>query len=285
MFTENAVDSTRILYTPSSFARSSLIFLQETGKLKALKPHTSQRKGLNSLLFFVVLSGTGSLSYRNETIALIPGDCVFIDCILPYAHSTFDTLWQLQWVHFSGSNTAGIYQKYLERGGQAVFHPNQIEPYTELLDKLYFLANSDDYLKDMRINENLAKLLTIIMEMSWQPEKQHLIRIEGENRFRITAVKAYLDDHWSEKIALKDLSERFYINQYYLARLFKQQYGTSILSYLSNLRITRAKNLLRFTKDSVEMIGRQCGYEDANYFSRIFKKTEGVSPMKYRESW
>ena len=78
----------RILYTPSLFARTSLLHLQEAGCLTALLPHTSQREKLQSCLCFVVLEGKGRLSYGNKVYPLTKGDVVFIDCQKSYAHST-----------------------------------------------------------------------------------------------------------------------------------------------------------------------------------------------------
>ena len=76
----SSVTSSRILYTPSTFARTSLLHLQEVGSLQAIHPHTSTRTNLTSFLCFVVLSGTGSLTYEGKTYELSAGDCVFIDC-------------------------------------------------------------------------------------------------------------------------------------------------------------------------------------------------------------
>ena len=89
LFTQsNSVSSNRIIYTPSTFARSSLIHLQETGTLKALYPHKSERSGLTSCLFFTVLNGDGLLTYDGASYELRTGDCVFIDCRKAYSHST-----------------------------------------------------------------------------------------------------------------------------------------------------------------------------------------------------
>lgn len=77
---EASVQSDRILYTPSLFARSALLNLQEVGSLKARSPHTSTRSGLTSYLYFLVLDGEGSLTYEGRQYKLKQGDCVFIDC-------------------------------------------------------------------------------------------------------------------------------------------------------------------------------------------------------------
>ena len=57
------------------------------------------------------------------------------------------------------------------------------------------------------------------------------------------------------------------------------------MEYLLSLRITEAKNQLRFTGKSAEEIGRACGIGDIYYFSRVFKKIEGISIREYRKQW
>ena len=59
----------------------------------------------------------------------------------------------------------------------------------------------------------------------------------------------------------------------------------SINSYLLQLRITHAKQLLRFTDETAEAIGIECGIGPLNYFSRTFKKVEGITPSEYRRQW
>ena len=283
MFTEGSVDSKRIVYTPSPFAKASLLYLQETGTLKALKPHTSTRSRLASYLFFIVLDGRGILEYGGKRISLSPGDCVFIDCMEPYSHITANDLWKLQWVHFNGESMPEIYEKYQERGGQPVFRPQNAASYTDILDSIFSISSSEDYLRDMKINEQLSSLLTKIMEMSWIPEAQ--MKRGSGREYSLQDIKMYLDENWQKKIALDKLAEMFFINKYYLARLFKNQYGSSILNYVMDQRITQAKKMLRFTDKQIEVVGRDCGFDDANYFTRMFKKVEGSSPSEYRKLW
>lgn len=288
------VSSSRILYTPSSFARTSLIHLQEIGILQARKPHVSKRSNLSSYLFFMVESGKGELTYEGCTYELTTGDCVFIDCKKEYSHSTgygedraSRELWKLKWCHFFGPSMTNIYAKYIERGGRPVFCPKQRIQFTNIWERLYQIADSSDYVRDMKINEGLAALLTLLMSESWNPrsEKEFENQKDGLKRQNILPVKVYLDEHYAEKITLEDLSSRFFINKYYLSRLFKDQFGISINNYLQQVRITHAKSLLRFTDEKIETIGRMCGVGELNYFSRVFKKVEGIAPSEYREMW
>ena len=78
---------------------------------------------------------------------------------------------------------------------------------------------------------------------------------------------------------------RLKINKFYLSKIFKETYGTTINNYLISKRITRAKQLLHFTDMTVDEIGVAVGMADANYFSRMFRKVEGISPREYRKQW
>lgn len=283
LFSNNAssVQSDRILYTPSSFARGSLLHLQEVGRLKALHPHTSTRSGLVSYLCFLVLEGEGNLTYEGKKYSLKSGDCVFIDCRKPYSHSTSNHLWSLSWCHFYAHFMPAVYEKYKERGGLPVFHLEESKNFEALFQKLYDLASSYDYIRDMRINENLSTLLTLLMQESWNPENSAV----SKKRMELASVKIYLDEHYIERITLDELEARFFINKYYLLKIFKENYGVTINSYLIAKRITKAKQLLRFTQLSIDQIGCEVGMNGVGYFSRMFKKAEGISPKEYRKQW
>lgn len=290
LFDGTLVKSNRIIYTPSDFAKANLIHLQETGELEAQKPHTSRRKNLSSYLFFLVVDGEGSLEYGGKTYALQKGDCAYVDCHTAYAHSCAETLWKLKWVHFYGPNMGGIYDKYVERGGRPVLTLAEPARYEGLLDEIYEIAASDAYIKDMRIFEKLTTLLTMLMEQSWNPEKgdaqeEASHRKGAGKKQNLQAMKEYLDENYATRITLDMLAERFYINKFYLTRIFKEQFGESVTGYLLQVRITKAKQRLRFTDKPIEEIAHECGMHDANYFSRMFKKVEGVTPGEFRRMW
>ncbi len=286
--------SDRLLYTPSEFARSNLLYLQEIGKLQALKSHVSKRRNLDSFLFFRVRSGSGILGYGGQEYPLSAGDCVFIHCKEPYFHRTGDDLWSLEWVHFYGETMLPIYAKYLERGGKPVIHPEEDPDLADstaagrLWNTLNEIAHSSDYIRDIRINEVLSSLLSFLMSYSWDPglspESISETALRPVRR-QVSALKEYLDNHYSEKITLEGLSEIFFVNKYTLSREFKELYGTSIINYLLLVRITHAKQMLRFTNLSVDEIGASCGITPLYYFSRTFKKIEGISPLEYRRQW
>ena len=183
--------------------------------------------------------------------------------------------------HFYSSNMYLIYEKYKERGGTSVFHPLNIKRFSDLMSDIYKVAASSDYVRDMKINELLASLICMLMEESWNPENASSAHKKAE----IVAIKEYLDENYKERISLDELANKFYISKYYMLRLFNESYGTTINNYVNVLRITKAKQMLRFSDKRIDEIGQVVGMDDPNYFSRAFKKVEGISPSEYRKTW
>lgn len=101
-----------------------------------------------------------------------------------------------------------------------------------------------------------------------------------ERQFR--RILKYIDAHYTEPLTVKSLSERFSYDKSYFCRKFKQSTGLSTVQYIRILRLERACSLLRSTDLPVHQIAKQCGYEDANYFTRCFERRYGIPPSKVR---
>ena len=93
----------------------------------------------------------------------------------------------------------------------------------------------------------------------------------------------YIKEHFAENIDLEDVSRNINISPYYFSRLFKQETGENFIEFLTYTRIQKAKEYLSNPDYSIKEVCSMCGYADPNYFSRIFRKYEGVSPSEYRE--
>lgn len=99
----------------------------------------------------------------------------------------------------------------------------------------------------------------------------------------ITEIKKYIDDNYKEDLHLKKIAQKFYINPIYLGRIFKNLTGESFNSYLNKLRIVEAKRLLAVTGMKVSEIIEAIGYNNSEYFYRVFRRYEGISFSDYRD--
>ena len=94
---------------------------------------------------------------------------------------------------------------------------------------------------------------------------------------------SFISSHYTEKITLNDISQATFYSAAYCENEFKKTTGKSIINYLIDVRVNAAKKLLAESSMSCSRIAAAVGFEDANYFSRIFKKRTGYSPLKYRD--
>lgn len=98
------------------------------------------------------------------------------------------------------------------------------------------------------------------------------------------AVKRYIDLHFKEALTLDQLAEDAHMNKYYLAHAFKREYGTSPINYMINRRIEESKYLLVETDLSMSQIAQLLGFSSLSYFSQVFRRTQTITPMEYRQS-
>lgn len=89
-------------------------------------------------------------------------------------------------------------------------------------------------------------------------------------------------NYQNPEITLKNIADAVYLNPDHFGRLFKQMTGQSPIQYLRRLRIEQSCFLLHNTTDSIDAISRQVGFEDAYYFSRVFKEVKGICPRNFR---
>lgn len=91
----------------------------------------------------------------------------------------------------------------------------------------------------------------------------------------------YMSEHYNENITLNDISNLVGVSVQYFSKLFKDEVGCNYVDWLNSLRINRAKELMSTTQMSIKEVGFHVGYNDPNYFSRIFKRYEGIAPTEY----
>jgi two-component system, response regulator YesN len=92
----------------------------------------------------------------------------------------------------------------------------------------------------------------------------------------------YLETNYNRQISLDDIAENCGCSKYHMSHIFRQHTGTTISCCLLDLRLKKAKELLETTARSIKEISAVTGFSDPNYFSLVFKKNTGISPVQYR---
>ena len=105
-------------------------------------------------------------------------------------------------------------------------------------------------------------------------------RVSSPTLGRMSEILGYIETHYAERITLTSLSERFFISEYYLCRLFKEYTGSTIMSYVTRLRLARARRLLE-RGGRVAEVARECGFGSVSAFGAAFRSAVGCSPRDY----
>ena len=95
-------------------------------------------------------------------------------------------------------------------------------------------------------------------------------------------VKRYIEEHYSEDLSLEQAAAMARLSPYYFSRMFKRDYGTNFIDFVHSVRVRHARELLRESLLSIKEIAQAVGFSDANYFTRVFKRHESMTPSVYR---
>lgn len=280
-YKKNEVTNTRrVLYTPNEIVRNCFFYIQEAGYLESIRPHICKRSGLDSYLFIIILSGSGTITYNQTSYHMEPSDCMLIDCHNQYSHiSDANNPWSLLWLHFNGPNAAQYYD-YITSKSDNHFHSSNPAMFVESINRIIALHEKRSENTDIITSQIITSILTTCVT-NVTDEKGYRNSVDK----KLEEVFEYINNNYTKNITLEDLSSRFYISKYYLSREFKKEYGLTIIQYILSRRITHAKSLLRFSNLPIEEIGSSAGIDDASYFNKVFKKLEGITPSAYRKSW
>jgi len=138
----------------------------------------------------------------------------------------------------------------------------------------------EDFLKSVadtnQMNEMLKKL--VVSALIFRDSK-----VNHERSKLIQEAKLYIDTHFSDpELKMNQVAAKFNISPGHFSTVFSQEIGETFRDYITNLRINRAKELLRSTDLKSSEIATQVGYNDPHYFSTIFKKNTGLPPQQFR---
>ena len=161
------------------------------------------------------------------------------------------------------------------------YHFDNDTEVTNLINKLMRVCSSEDRAKNIYADLNLKELLIRLVQ------SQHLVQVSMEsskiaNQSRLHYILHFIQEHLTQKISTDNLCKKAYMSRNEFFRWFREQFGITPVDYINKERIKLAKQLLAQKNSTITEVSYQCGFADVNYFVRLFKKTEGVTPAPTR---
>lgn len=108
-------------------------------------------------------------------------------------------------------------------------------------------------------------------------------KYNDDEHWAVKGAKEYVNQYFDKPIQIGMISALFNLNSRYFGRIFKEQEGIEFSNYVNQIRICKAKDMLRKKHVTISETALLCGYDDFSYFSRVFKKICGVSPRQYKK--
>lgn len=230
-------------------------------------------------LIHYILSGKGYFKYGEKVYYLKKGQG-FLICpeTVTYYQADKDDPWHYCWVGFAGRKA----EYYLRQANLSQERPIfMYEKDTALGDCI--LQMTETYASDFWNETMLLSLLYLFLS--------HLIggrgpariggQVEKRQEYYVQKVVEYIEMNFSRKIRITEIASHAGLDRSYLGALFKEKTRRSLQQYLLEYRINKACELLKSSELSISDISRSVGYDDPLLFSKMFKKTIGVSPKKY----
>lgn len=224
---------------------------------------------------FLVIGGSGIYEYADKSFNIKAGQIFAVPPGLKcmYHYDNIDTKWE----HFSFEFTGECAKKYIEMMGMTFDNPvidcqNYEENFSQL-KALFDRYQKDNTLEYYDVLSTFYKLISCNVKRT-NPKPQNLPKI----------IKEYINRNYKQPwLTVESVCELYNVNASYMSRMFKQDIGFSIKSYIINLRIAEALLLLRDTKITAKEIAYAVGFSDEIHFLKTFKKHIGMTPKQYRQ--
>lgn len=170
-----------------------------------------------------------------------------------------------------------------------------VEVYSDIAVNLIKYINRMEMSKEIRENFNVDQLYNVTLHKRWDDAFVYLTGIiefifqlkmsnlKKQKDDVVKSVKEYIHEHLSEDTSLDVLSDQVGLSPEYVLRLFKKSEGITILQYINDLKVIKAKRLIADANLQIKDIANRLGYTSSGYFGRFFKSKTGMSPQAYRE--
>lgn len=140
-----------------------------------------------------------------------------------------------------------------------------------------------DYLlkpwKEEKLTGLISEAILSIKEISSDDGKSENLQDSQKS-----IIKKYIKENYKRDISAGDVAGILGYSDVYFSKIFKQLFDDTFINYLTNLRIEKAKVLLKDVSFNIKEVGASVGYTDSNYFTKVFKRAVGMSPSEYRGS-
>lgn len=272
-------------HTPSIQTREMLFYLTSCGYYYTNYEYHITREYAEDFLLFYICDGRLSIRMGDKTMVATEGQVCFLNCHVPHEYYTIGHT-EFVWIHINGSNIQQLYDHVLDVYGTHVFSSTvapQIKK--DIFDFIYVYRN-DQIMPDLeasyRIYHMVLTLLSgIPQRRSSSPAIKKVRRITDSV---VSSAMQFISSNYRCSISVTDIAQAVGMSKAHFSRIFKKQTGYAPHEYLIQIRLNRAKHLLKTTDLPIKTVSQEVGYQDVTTFTSAFSNRVGLSPAQFRSS-
>lgn len=241
--------------------------------------HTMRRDHHEDHLLILCTDGRGEFRTGHRQGLLQAGEALVLPKAVAHEYAAdSEAPWSILWMHFAG-DAAEAAVAMLGDPDDAI-HFQYANPGIVIEDfrRLLALRHEPLIMPALLQGASLCQqiLTTLALDISKPRNKSHKQELD------IQAVEQVMREHWDSRLSLEQMAETARLSKFHFASKFKRVTGQTPVQRFTQIKMQKACELLDQDDQSVNAIAEQLGYEDPQYFSRVFKKTIGYSPRAYR---
>jgi len=146
------------------------------------------------------------------------------------------------------------------------------------------LNSNDNYIQKIEQFSSIEELSVWLTEILYRFINVAVELSQARHSDMIYKTMEYVKSNYSEKFSLDDIAAHIFLSRSYISSVFKKETGKSLSSYINYVRIEKSKQILLDRSVSLVDVAGLCGFDDQSYFSKVFKKSVGISPKKFRDA-
>lgn len=239
--------------------------------------HDRERKaGCSQYILLYCTAGSGTVTIHSKTFKLIPNHFIILPKNVPHQYnSSQDDPWTIYWVHFMGEYADILYEKYLtlkSKPSFLIYDEYRIAKFERIFNLL------EDSFEARNVEVANITLMEFISDFIYAQE----INPATPGSDKISDSISFMKQNINHQFSVQELAQQQNLSVTHYSRMFRSKTGSSPNHYFNELKIQKSCQYLYFTDRSIKEICVELGFHDPYYFSRLFKKLMGVSPIMYK---
>ena len=258
------------------------LYVEGLGYYPNAEGHHMARASHDDCLIMYCTKGKGSLAINDQEdqeYAIQEGDLMILPKGIAHEYrADRNAPWSMYWAHFNGKS-ASEYLGHLLGSNTGYVLSLGVQPkvITDFESLLSIQKTGYQFSQFIYASNLLAQLLTHISIIAPNAGRYANVYLDLE------AIKTLMEENLSRQLDLDTLAESANLSKFHFSKKYKALTGYSPIQHFIHMKMERACYLLDISDQSVSAISDELGYEDAQYFSRLFKKVVGISPRDYRK--